>query len=298
MKNTLCVVNVMTKRRFAQFLRTNGIGLFSLLSRSIQAYVRHDMAVYAAALAYQVLFSLFPFIVFLVALLGFFQLPDFFDWLRQQAHVFLPQPAMEQVNAVIMELQQPQKGLLSSGAATALWLASGGMRSLMTALNVAYAASESRPAWKRYPLSIFYTLGVAAMLIAAAALMIVGPQAMQWLAQQIGVEEIFIKLWAWLRWPTAILLFSLAVAIVYHFVPNVRHRFRLLSAGSLLSVLVWIGASLGFGYYVQNFASFNVMYGSIGAVIVLLLYIYLSVAALLFGAEVNAVIELHEPRVR
>lgn len=83
-----------------------------------------------------------------------------------------------------------------------------------------------------------------------------------------------------------------------YFVPNVRHRFRLLSAGSVLSVLVWIIASLGFGYYVQNFASFNVMYGSIGAVIVLLLYIYLLVAVLLFGAEVNAVIELHEPRIR
>ncbi len=278
-----------------QFLRTNGIGFFSLIRQSVQAYVRHEMTVYAAALAYQILFSLFPFIIFLVALLGFFQVPDFFDWLRQQARVFLPQPAMAQLDAVMLELQLPQKGLLSTGAATALWLASGGVRALMRALNVAYAARESRPAWKRYPLSILYTLGIAAMLIAAAALMIVGPQAMQWFTQQIGVETIFVLFWNWLRWPAALLLSSLAVAMVYHFLPNVQHRFQLISAGSVLSVMVWIGASLAFGYYVQNFADYSVMYGSIGAVIVLLLYLYLSVAVLLFGAEVNAAIEQHSP---
>ncbi len=284
---------ISKKGDIVQILRTNGIGFFSLIKQSVQAYNRHNMAVYAAALAYQVLFSLFPFIIFLIALLGFFQLPDFFDWLRQQARIFLPQPAMEQVNMVITELQVPQKGLLSTGAATALWLASGGVRALMSALNVVYAAKESRPAWKRYPLSILYTLGIAAMLITATALMIVGPEAMQWLTQQVGLEGIFIMLWAWLRWPVALLLSSLAVAIVYHLVPNVQHRFQLISAGSILSVMVWAGASFAFGYYVQNFANYSVMYGSIGAIIVLLIYLYLSAAVLLFGAEVNAVIEQH-----
>ncbi|MES2537981.1 MAG: YihY/virulence factor BrkB family protein [Pseudomonadota bacterium] len=253
------------------------------------------MAVHAAALAYHVLISLFPFALFLLALLSFFELPGFFDWLKQQALAFLPEPAMKQVDMVILELQLPQKGLLSTGAATALWLASSGVRALMVALNVAYAARESRPAWKRYPLSIFYTLGIAAMLIAAAALMIVGPRAMQWLAHQIGLETIFVMLWTWLRLPTALLLASLAVAIVYYLLPNVPHRFQLITAGSVLAIVTWIGASLAFGYYVKNFANYSVMYGSIGAVIVLLLYLYISAAALLFGAEINAVIEHHAP---
>lgn len=286
----------MLKRiKFMHVVRTNGIRVYSVAKRSVQAYARHDMAVHAAALAYRVLFSMFPFIIFLIALLSFFRLPAFFDWLGQHARPFLPQPALEQVDAIILELQAPQTGLLSIGAATALWLASSAMRSLMRALNVAYSAKESRPAWKRYPLSVLYTLGIALLLTAAATLMNVGPRTMQWLTQQIGLESLLVTLWAWLRWPAALLLSSLAVAIVYHLVPNVQHRFRLLSAGALLSVMVWSVASLAFSYYVQNFANYDVMFGSIGAVIVLLAYIHLSIAVLLFGAEVDAVIEMHAP---
>ncbi len=271
--------------------RTRDIGLIVLIKRSLRAYVRHDMPVHAAALSFRMLFSMFPFVIFLLALLSFFQLPSFFGWLREQAEPFLPQPALQQVDAILLELQVPQKGLLSLGAVAALWLASGAMRSLMKALNVAYAAHESRPVWKRFPLSIVFTFGIALMLTVAATLMHFGPQAMQWLAGQIGLESFFVTLWTWLRWPIALLLCSLAVAIAYHFAPNVAHPFRLISAGSLLSVLVWSVASLGFSYYVQHFAHYDVMFGSIGAVIVLLAYIHLSVSVLLFGAEVNAVIE-------
>ncbi len=269
----------------------HGLGPVAVIRQSIKGFVEHDMTTYAAALAYHVLFSLFPFIIFLIALCSFFELSDFFDWLRQQARAVLPQPAMEQVNRVIDELQLPQKGLLSFGVITALWLASRGIRAIMSALNAAYQTRESRPVWIRYPLSVIYTLGIAAMLLASAGLLIIGPQAMQWVAQQVGLEQLFVTLWTWLRWPAALLLTSLAIAFIYYVAPNVAHRFRLISPGSVLAVVVWLAASIGFGYYVQNFSNYSVMYGSIGAVIVLLLYLYISAAALLYGAEVNAVIE-------
>lgn len=267
------------------------IGLFGIIAEALRRYVRHDMATHATALAYRILFSLFPFLMFLIALLGYFHLPQFFDWLRAQARTFLPEPAMTQVNQVIDELQIPQTSLMSFGVVTALWAASGGVRAVMTALNVAYHASESRPLWKLFPLSILYTIGIAALLTVTAALLIVGPEAMQWLTEQIGLERLFVTLWAWLRWPAALFLFSLVNAAIYYLAPNVRHPFRLISAGSLLSIAVWAAASLAFGYYVQNFGNYSVMYGSIGAIIVLLLYLYISAAALLFGAEVNAVVE-------
>lgn len=277
-----------------QVFRISGISFHSLIKRSVQAYARHDMAVHAAALTYRTLFSMFPFVVFLLALLSFFEFPAFFGWLREQAGPFLPRPAMEQVDAILLELQVPQRGLLSIGAVVALWLASVAMRALMKALNVAYAAKESRPAWKRYPLSVLYTVGIAIMVTAAATLMHFGPQAMRWVAGLVGLETFFVTMWAWLRWPAALLLSSLAVAVAYYLAPNVKHRFRLISAGSLLSVIVWTIASLGFNYYVQNFANYDVMFGSIGAVIVLLVYIHISISVLLFGAEVNAVIEREE----
>lgn len=262
-----------------------------VLASATRNFIDDDMSTYAAALAYHILFALFPFIIFLIALSGFFELSDMFEWLRQQARSFLPPLAMDQVNRVIDELQLPQKGLLSFGAITALWLASQGIRAIMAAMNVVYDTAESRPAWKLYPLSILYTTGIAFLLLFAASLLIVGPQAMQWLAQLVGLEQLFVILWAWLRLPAALLALSLVIAFVYYAAPNVAHRFRLITPGSILSVIIWLAASLGFSFYVQNFGNYNVMYGSIGAVIVLLLYIYLSAAALLFGAEVNAAIE-------
>lgn len=279
-----------------------GINPIAVLVKAVRNFISHDMSTYAAGLAYHVLFSLFPFIIFLIALLSFFELSDFFNWLRDHARTFLPPPAMDQVNRVIGELTLPQKGLLSFGAISALWLASQGIRAIIVALNVAYDARETRPAWKLYPLSILFTLGIAVMLILAAGLLIVGPQAMQWLAQKVGLESLFVTLWAWLRLPAALLIVSLAVALIYYVAPDVPphipHKFKLITPGSVLAVLIWVLSSVGFSYYVQNFGNYNVTYGSIGAVIVLLLYLNLSAAALLYGAEINAIIEGHAAKVQ
>jgi len=274
-----------------------GIDPVAVLVKAFRNFTSHDMSTYAAGLAYHVLFAIFPFIIFLIALFSFFELSDFFEWLRSQARAFLPPPAMDQVNRVINEMQLPQKGLLSLGAATALWLASQGIRAIISALNVAYDARETRPAWKLYPLSILYTAGAAAVLILAAGLLIVGPQAMQWLAQKVGLESLFVTLWTWVRLPAALLLVSLTVALIYYVAPDVPpgipHKFKLITPGSVLAVVIWAASSAGFSYYVQNFGNYSVTYGSIGAVIVLLLYLDLSAAALLYGAEVNAIIERH-----
>jgi membrane protein len=272
-----------------------GLGPAVLVKESVAGFLADDMTTYAAALAYQVLFSLFPFIVFLVALLGFLDLPTFFDWLRQQADALLPGQAMKQVNSVIHELKQPQGGLLSIGVVLALWTASSGIRAAMNALNVAYDVEEGRPAWKLYPLSILYTIGIAAMLILAAALLILGPQAIEWLAHQVGLEQVFVMVWTWLRWPVILFLFTLAIAVVYYVAPDVEQDFRFITPGATLAVIVWIVSSLGFNYYLNHFANYSVMYGSIGTIIGLLLYFFISAAVLLFGAEVNAVIEHHAP---
>jgi membrane protein len=195
------------------------------------------------------------------------------------------------VNPVIDQLQQSKGGLLSVGIVIALWTASAGVRLMMSAMNAAYDVVEGRPMWKRFPLSIIYTIGIAGMLLVAAALMVLGPQVMEWLAGQIGMEEFIVTVWTLVRWPLIVILLMVAVALIYYVTPDVKQEFRFITPGSVLAVLVWILASLGFGYYVKAFADYNAMYGSIGAIIVLLLYFYISAAALLLGAEMNAVIE-------
>lgn len=265
--------------------------LGKVMVRTVSEFLDDEMSTYASALAYQMLFSLFPFLLFLIALIGFLHLPDFFSWLRLQSELVLPPQALEQVNPVIDQLQQSKGGLLSIGIFIALWTASAGVRLMMSAMNAAYDVVEERPVWKRIPLSVAYTIGIAMMMLAVAALMVTGPQVMNWIAAQVGMEEFIVTLWTILRWPLIVILLMVAVALIYYVMPDVKQEFRFITPGSVLAVVVWILASLGFGYYVKTFADYNAMYGSIGAIIVLLLYFYISAAVLLLGAEMNAVVE-------
>lgn len=262
-----------------------------LAKRSVMAFFRDDMTTYAAALAYHVLFALFPFLIFLVALLSSLQIPDFFDWVLNQAQTAMPEEASRRVEEVVNQVRnRAQGGLLSFGIVIALWSASSGMRSLMNSLNAAYRVEESRSAWKRYPLSIIYTIGLAVMAIASAALMLLGPRVMDWLAEQAGLGAVFVTLWTWLRWPVAVVLLIVAAAVVYYVAPNVDQPFQIITPGSAIAVIAWIVASLGFSYYVSNIGNYSATYGSLGAVIILLFYFFISSAMLLLGAEVNAVI--------
>ncbi len=269
--------------------KTGPIELGKHLIEGTQKFIADDMLTYAAALSYQVFFSLFPFILFLVALLGFLQIPGFFDWLLDQARAVLPEQAAGVVQQGIEQIrEQAQGGLLSLGIVIALWAASAAVRMTMHALNVAYGVEEERPVWKKVPLSVFYTLLLAGLAIVAVGFMLIGPQIAEWLAQQIGLGSLFVTLWSWLRIPVAVLLLVAILALIYYLFPNVDQPFRFITPGAILAVIVWLGASLGFSFYVRNFADYSATYGSIGAIIVLLLYFFISAAVLLLGAEVNA----------
>ncbi len=272
-------------------LDLQGVGVFELLKRTVKEFSKNDMTTYASALAYRAIFSLFPFLLFLIAMLGMLDLQEFFTWLREQVSMMLPPDALNLVNPVIDQMQHQKSGLLSVGILVALWSASIGVRSLMNAMNKAYGVEEGRPAWKLMLLSVLYTIGLAVILLMMAGLMIVGPQVIEWLASHVGLKDIVVILWTWLRLPVVVFLMMLVVAVLYYVTPDVEQKFRFITPGSVLAVIVWIAASVGFGIYVNNFGNYDATYGSIGAVIVLLLYFYISAAVLLFGAEMNAVIE-------
>jgi membrane protein len=138
--------------------------------------------------------------------------------------------------------------------------------------------------------SILYTLALAVMFGMVAALMITGPSVLGWAAEYVGLDSLFIAVWAWIRWPIAVFLLMIVAGVVYYAGPNLKQPFRLISPGAVLAVSVWILASLAFAFYVRSFADYNKTYGSMGAVVILLLYFFLSAAVMLFGAEVNAVL--------
>lgn len=277
----------------------HGTSPVELLKRSVKDFLKDDMPTYSAALAYSALFALFPFLLFLIALLSFLNVPQFFDWLLEQGETALPQDAFSMLERIVTQIQsQARGGLLSIGIVTAIWGASGGVRSVMNAMNVAFDVEESRPMLKRYLLSIVYTLGLAVLLVASAGLMLTGPDLIQSIADQVGLGDAFVMVWTWLRWPVLAVLLMLAAALIYYVAPNVDQPFALITPGAVVAVIVWVIASIGFSVYVSNFADYGSTYGSIGSMIILLLFFYISSAVLLLGAEVNAElykIKLGEP---
>jgi len=259
----------------------------SSLVRSIKKFSNDDMAVYAAALSYQLLFSIFPFMIFLLALLGLLNITELFDWLLKQAQTMLPGRASELVNNIVEQIRSGAGGALSFGAVVGLWSASSAVRMTMHALNVAYEV-EDPAVWKKFPLSILYTVLLAVLVIAAAALMLIGPRLAAWVAKLVGLGDVFTTVWTWARIPVGVMLLVLVAALIYYLFPNTGQPFQLITPGAILAVIVWVVASLGFSWYVANFASYNSVYGSLAGVIVLLLYFFISAAILLLGAELNS----------
>ena len=271
------------------------------LIHAIERFLEDDMMTYAAAIAFQMFFSLFAFVIFLIALLGFFQIPSFFDQLVEQAETVLPGQAAWIVERVAGQMhEQSSKWLLFFGIIATLWSASSGVRALMHALNTAYHV-EPRPTWKRYPLSIFYTVVLTVMIIVAVGSVLIEPQAIGWIADQVGVgtqigaSTIFVVLWTWLRFPVALLLVMVIVALIYYLLPNADEPFRLITLGTVLAAIVWVAASLGFAYFVSNFVFYSATYGPLGAVLALQIYFFISASVLLFGAEVN--VEIYDQLV-
>ena len=270
--------------------------LRSVIECSVRNFARHDMQVYATALAYRGLFALFPFAIFLVALVGFLRVDAILGWLAEQGPPGIrgevPQPVARLLGHT---LGQEDRWLLLVGIALAFWSVSSGARLLTKALNVIFEVRETRPPWKRVASSLTFAPGLALAAVIAVTLMLVTSRAAAWLAGWVGLDEAFVLLWTLLRWPVALLLLALVVATVYRFAPNVDLTFRSVFPGALLAALSWALASLAFSFYLVVFPVHGVAYGSLGTAISLLVYLYFSAAVLLFGAELNAQLRRDAP---
>ena len=245
----------------------------------------------AAALSYYLLFALFPALLFLTALLGIVPLPNLMDSLLGYIGRVLPGDAASLIQRTLAEVTSDRRqGLLSVGAVVALWSASAGMVSVMTALNIAYDVTEVRPWWKRRLVATGLTLGFVAFLTVSLILMVFGPKLSEALAVWLGFGDLFAAAWSIISIPLAIALVLTAIALVYYLAPAARQQWRWVTPGSVLAVGLWLLASTGLRLYVR-FNSYSATYGSIGGVILLLLWLYVMGIVLLVGAHVNAEIE-------
>lgn len=273
--------------------------------RSVRNFLRHRMTTYAAALAYRGLFGLFPFVLIVVVLVGMLGLPSYFDRVVGQARSeTAPQvpprlePVVEegrkQVQPLERMIEQAQEqagsGLLFFGIAVGLWSVSALARTLAEALNAANEVTETRPEWKRVALSVAFGPVLALTVIFSVGLMLIGTRLVERLAEVMGLDELFVSLWVWLRLPTALILLVVVLSVVYRYGSDTRRRFRSVVPGAVLAVILWAISSIGFSIYLANFANYGATYGGLGAAVGLLFYLYLSASVVLIGAEVNATI--------
>jgi membrane protein len=274
------------------FLRDlRDLASFRALKATVQEFQRDDALGIAAQLAYYLILAIFPFILVLVSLMGTFGSPELASEILAYLQRVMPEQAydlIETFTANIISGQAEAPGLFTFGILFTIWAASGAFAALINALNRAYDVQETRPFWKVRGIAILMTLGLSVLILIGVLLLVLGPQIGEAIANVFGLEETFTLVWEVVRWPVALFFMVFTFALLYYFAPDVDQPFRWITPGGLIGVLLWVLASVGFNFYVSNFGSYNKTYGSIGAVIVLLLYLYISSLTILFGATLNA----------
>ena len=272
--------------------KLGGLSVKELAKRVWSEFWEDEVTDRGAALAYYFLFALFPTLLFMTSLLGMLPIPGLMDRLLQYMSQALPGDAASVLQKTLTEVITGAKtSLLSFGALAALWAGSNGMASIMTALNIAYDAEETRPFWKRKLLAVGLTIGFALFILTALVLMVFGGKLGEVVAGWVGLGEVFKIVWNVISIPLVMVLVAIGIALVYYFAPNVEQKWVWVTPGSAVALVVWLAMSAGLRYYVSNFGNYNATYGSIGGVILLMLWLYLSGVVLLLGAEVNAEIE-------
>jgi membrane protein len=243
----------------------------------------------AAALSYYFVMALFPALIFLSAIVAFLPVAGLFDQALDLMGRFIPPEGMDLVRKVLSDAVTPNRGaFLSLGFLGTLWTASGGFAAAIEALNIAYDAEETRPFWKTRFLSMALALVIGLMLLIALFVMILGPHFGQWLANHTHMSQVWLWIWPYIHWMISVGFTILAVEALYFLGPNVKQRFGATLPGAILSIAFWIGFSYLLGIYFRTFANFNKTYGTLGAGVALMVWLYWTGFAMLVGAELNA----------
>jgi len=266
------------------------------LARKVVSEIRvNNFLGRASELAFDFLFALFPLILFMLALFGLFasrslELQD--DFLSYFAD-FLPPLAFQLLKKTTVELAaDASDGMLTFGIVTSLWFASSGVNSMISALNVAYHIREARSWLKVRMVSLGLTLSISILLLAASIVGLVSSHFVDWLGTKLHLQPFVVGVWKTLQWPTAIFFVLVSYSLIYFFGPDLKERqWHWITPGSVFGAFVWLVASVGFRIYLRIFNSYSLSYGSLGAVMILLAWLYATGLAFLIGGEINAEID-------
>jgi membrane protein len=265
-----------------------------VLKRTVRQFSDDKLPTWAAALTYYAILSIFPALLALISILGVIG-PSATQPLLDNLSTVAPGPAKDILTNALTGLESAKGAstlTLIIGLAAAIWSASGYIGAFMDAANAVWDAPEGRPIWKRVPLRLAVTC-VMLLLLSASALAVVltGPLARS-IGDIVGLGGTFVTVWGIVKWPALVLVVSFMISLLFWAGPNVKQPgFPWVTPGGLLAVILWIAASVLFAFYVANFASYNKVYGSLGGVIVFLIWLWITNLIILLGAEFNSELE-------
>jgi membrane protein len=272
------------------------IGFLKALARRISDNAATERA---AQLSYCFIFALFPFLFFAVTLAAYLPTSGAIDQLLARLDPVIPDEAGRIIRAQLTALTTEQKPhLLTIGLALAVWSASRGIDALRSSLNRSYGVRESRPWWRVQLSAIALTVGTSVVMLLAMAAIALGGNAGLWLAKLLHVDRAWPLLWGWLRWPITAVGVELVFSALYFLLPDVKQKWRFLSPGAVVGTVLWLFASWGFSLYADNFGSYDKMYGSIGGMIVMLTWLYVTGLIFVVGGEINALARESEASAR
>jgi membrane protein len=272
------------------------VGWSDLIKRTFREILKDDAQGLASQLAYYFFLALFPALLALVALASLFPLQNFTDEVVRTLQPFAPAEVIAIIRDQMVKIGgNGNSGLVSLGFLGAIWSSSAAMVAVVSAMNRAYDITDSRPWWKVRFVAIVLTVGLAVFVLISFTLVVAGPEIAEHLARRLGLGQAFVWTWNILQWPVVFFLVSVGIGLIYYFAPDAEQDWVWITPGSLLATLLWIAASLGFRFYAVNFGSYEETYGAIGAIILLLLWFYISGLVIVIGAEMNAEIEHASP---
>ena len=277
------------------FLQTE-LSLRELVTRTVKDASEDDALGLAAQLAYYFFLALFPALLFLLAVASFFPIDRFTEQLPQMLGSFAAPELVDLLRQQIEQISnQKHGGLLSLGLLGAIWSSSAAMVAIVGALNRAYDIDEGRPWWKVRLTAIVLTIGTAIFILVSFTLVVAGPELVDAVANRIGLGPAFEWTWKILQWPVALALVVLGINVIYYFAPDAEQDWVWVTPGAVVATVLWLIASLAFRFYVINFGSYEETYGALGAIILLMLWFYLTGLAIVIGAELNAELEHASP---
>jgi membrane protein len=270
-----------------------GTSLFATLRRTVTEFSEDNLSDWAAALTYYGLLAMFPALIALVALIGLVGDPSSTtNTITQIVTKIGPSSAASTFAGPIKSITSHKSaaGIVGIiGLAAALWSASSYVGAFMRASNVIYETPEGRPIWKLRPLQVLVTLVMLVLLVLVAlALVLTGPIVTA-VAGSLGIGGTAVEIWDIAKWPVLVIVVITMLAVLFYAAPNVKLAgFRWVTPGALFAVVVWLVASAAFAFYVANFSSYDKTYGTLGGLVVFLVWMWLTNTALLLGMELNA----------